>query len=154
MANEEGAPKLHIDSDWKAEAQKERERLAEKEKKREESGPQQGELPPADFKGLVGLLASQAIMGLGVMGDQKTGRVVVDLEGSKFYIDLLGVLDEKTQGNLDEGEADELAQVLSELRGRYVQLSDLIAKQGGAAGAPPAGEPKTPNLHLRTPEGD
>ena len=35
---------------------------------------QQGELPPADFRALVGTLASQAIMGLGALADPKTGQ--------------------------------------------------------------------------------
>ena len=95
MSDDEQAPKIQVDTDWKAEAQAEKERLSQKEADRskatEEAGPP-GELPPADFKGLVGLLASQAIMGLGAYTDPKSGGVVIDLVGSKFAIDLLAVI--------------------------------------------------------------
>lgn len=130
--------KLHIDSDWKAEARAEKERLARKaEQAQAERGdrPRPGELPPADFKTLVSVLASQAIMGLGAVGDQRTGRVVIDLPGSKFSIDLLGVLQEKTAGNLSAEETTELKQLLVELRGRFVEISEAVARQ--AAAAPP-----------------
>ncbi|MHC4142258.1 MAG: DUF1844 domain-containing protein [Planctomycetota bacterium] len=132
MTSEE--PKIQIDSDWKAEAQAEKERLAEKEQAQAEREPDQrpGELPQPDFRALVGTLASQAIMGLGAVGDPKTGRVVIDLVTSRFSIDLLGVLEEKTKGNISEDEAKELTQTLAELRARFVQISNLVAQQSVA----------------------
>jgi hypothetical protein len=136
------APKIHVDTDWKAQAQAEKERLArleqEKQAQRGDTGRDRG-LPPADFRTLVGTLASQAIMGLGAMGDPKTGRVVVDLDGSKFAIDLLGVLEEKSRGNLTKDESTELTQVLLELRNRFVQITQLVAKQAAATGQPAGG---------------
>ena len=169
---DDSAPKLQIDSDWKAEAQREKERLSEKEKSKPAKpaksgpggaagaggapgmagagmggagGPHEGELPEASFKSLVGMLASQAIMGLGAMADEKTGRVVVDLEGSRFAIDLLDVLEQKTKGNLEAEEAKELTAILAELRSRYVQINNLVAKQmaqqAAAAMASPPGGP-------------
>jgi hypothetical protein len=132
MTEEE--PKIQIDRDWKAEAQAEKERLADQEQAQAESEPAQrpGELPPADFRALVGTLASQAIMGLGALGDSKTGRMVIDLGTARFSIDLLGVLEEKTKGNISEEEAKELTQALSELRARFVQISNLVAQQSVA----------------------
>jgi hypothetical protein len=142
--NAEDAPKLQIDSAWKAEAQAEKERLAEQEKETaagpgEEPG--RGTLPEANFKSLVGVLASQAIMGLGTMQDPETKGIVIDLEGARFGIDLLGVIEEKTKGNLSEEEASELKQLLSELRSRFIQVTQLVAQQAasGNLGTPPAG---------------
>ena len=131
MTSDEQTPKIQVDTDWKAEAQAEKERLAKQEAEREEQGGSEapGELPPADFKGLIGLLASQAIMGLGAYTDPKSGGVVIDLVGSKFAIDLLAVIEEKTKGNLDEAETTELGQILAELRSRFVQVADAVAKQ-------------------------
>ena len=130
-------PKLHIDSDWKAQAQAEKDRLAEKEAARAaESGAgmhagmgPEGELPPADFRALVASLASQAMMGLGAYGDPQTGRVVIDIVGAQYAIELLGVLEEKTKGNLSEEEAAELKEVLAHLRARFVQIAKLVAAQ-------------------------
>ena len=148
-------PKLHIDSDWKAEAQAEKEKLAaEADKKTAEGGaPAPGELPPADFKSLMGLLASQAIMGLGAYTDPQSGGVVVDLPGAKFAIDLLGVLEEKTKGNLSEEEGEEISKVLAELRSRFVQVAQLVAQQSEAGGAAPTGAtPASPPPDLRIEE--
>ena len=142
-------PKIQIDRDWKAAAQAEKERLAEQEQAQAEREPGQrpGELPPADFRALVGTLASQAIMGLGAFGDSKTGRVVIDLGTARFSIDLLGVLEEKTKGNISQEEAKELEQTLAELRARFVHISNLVAQQSvaGAEGkAPDIGEQLQP----------
>ena len=59
-------PRLHIDSDWKAQAQAEKERLAEQEAARAANAPDGGEMPVADFHALVMTLGSQAMMGLGI----------------------------------------------------------------------------------------
>src|ERR1043165_7113408 len=135
MADTDNKPKIHIDSDWKAEAQKEKERLAQKEQARAPKAGAAGaagataaakgsaegaehELPEASFRSLVGMLASQAVMELGTMADPQTNRVIVDLEGARFAIDLLDVLEQKTKNNLTDEESKELRQILAELRSR------------------------------------
>ena len=145
MSSDE-APKLHIDSDWKAEAQAEKERLAEKEK---EAGPAEGGagaagLPEADFRALIGMLAYQAMAGLGGAVDPQSGKAMVDPEGARFVIDLLGVLEEKTKGNLTDEESGELTQVLAQLRSQFVQIMQALAAQ--QAGAAPIGDGPDPNL--------
>jgi hypothetical protein len=146
MAENSGdAPKLIIDSDWKNEAQAEREKLAASEKKSEgqqgEGAP--GEMPPADFNGLMGMLATQALMYMGGIADPSTGKPVFDPLYAQHMIDLLGVLEEKTKGNLSAEEASEIAGVLHELRSRFVELMQMVAKQrastGGAGSMPPGG---------------
>jgi hypothetical protein len=144
MTQQDPPPKLHIDSDWKAEAQAEKERLVAEEQARSQSKPSAkragpGDLPEASFRSLCGLLVSQALMGLGTMEDPQSGGIVVDLEGSRFAIDLLDVLEEKTKGNLDAEEATELRQLLAELRSRFVQISQLVAQQAARPGGPGAG---------------
>jgi hypothetical protein len=139
-------PRLHIDSDWKAQAQAEKERLAKQEQE-SKSAADQHSLPPASFQSLISVLASQAIMGLGTMADPKSGRIIVDLEGARFSIDLLGVLEEKTKGNRSKEEDDDLRQVLAELRNRYVQIVQLVAQQqqkAAAGGATAAADPDAP----------
>jgi len=148
--SEADAPKLHVDSDWKAQAQAEKDRMAAQEAQKP-ARPGRDEMPPADFRSLVGLLASQAVGGLGGYADEQ-GRVMVDLMGSRFAIDLLGVLEEKTKGNLSEEEAKDLREVLAELRSRFVQIAQAVATRmaqgkGGPSAVPsldepPAGGPK------------
>ena len=121
---------LHIDSDWKAQAQAEKEAMkakAAKTTQAPEAGP--NALPEPSMKALVGMLASQAIMGLGVMQDPETKGVVIDLQGSRYAIDLLSVVQEKTKGNLSDEEDAELEQILVELRSRFVQVADVVRQQ-------------------------
>ena len=146
-------PRIHVDSDWKAEAQAEKERLVEVSAKKEAP---KSDLPPDDFKGLMGVLASQAIMGLGAYTDPQTGGVVIDLPGAKFAIDLLAILEEKTVGNITEDEAGELKNILNELRSRFVQIAQLVAQQAAAGvgpdGTPTGGNPADiPNLRIEEP---
>lgn len=123
--------KIQIDTDWKAEAQAERERLAREDLTAEEDpeSGQPGALPPADFQSLIGALASQAVMGLGGVRDPKSGAVVVDLPGARFAIDLLAVVEAKTRGNLEQEEEKALTQALAELRDRFVKISQAVAAQ-------------------------
>jgi len=110
--SEDTTPEIQIDSDWKAEAQAEKERLSEAEKKVEEKAEAR-QMPEPNFRGLLGILASQALMGLGMHQDPSGKGVMVDLEGSKFAIDLLEMIKEKTEGNLTEEESAELDQLVT-----------------------------------------
>ncbi len=138
----DSAPKILIDTDWKAEAQAEKARLAQKaDEAATKGGSRPGEMPPASFQMLVGTIASQAVMGLGAVRDPKSGGVVVDLEAARFAIDLLGVIEVKTKGNLSDDEAKELTQALAELRNRFVQVSDAVKAQVAGGGAPTIVDP-------------
>ncbi len=148
--SESDTPKLHVDSDWKAQAQAEKERLTKQEVAK---GPKAGreEMPPADFRSLVGLLASQAVGGLGGYTDEQ-GRVMVDLMGSRFAIDLLGVLQEKCKGNLTPEESKDIAEVVAELRNRFVQIAQMVAARA-ASGEPLTQRPASPGAAAATPAG-
>ena len=137
-------PKIIVDSDWKAEAQKEKERLVEAEQATEaENAGGEGGLPNADFRGLVGSMATQAMMYLGAFPDEQ-GRAIFAPEYARHYIDLLAVLEEKTKGNLTEEESKELTGVVHELRVRFVQIVQGVAaaqdEESGEGGesTPPA----------------
>lgn len=74
---------------------------------------------PAFFD-LLGVLAEPVPF---YLGDARlpTGESGENLEAARFYIDLLEVLRQKTEGNLEPREADALEDVLYRLRLRYVQ---------------------------------
>jgi hypothetical protein len=107
-------PKIHVDSDWKAEAAAEKARLSETA----EEGPHGP--PAADFIGLVQLLAMQAVVGLGGLAGPGGQEIPPNLEAAKHHIDLLDVLDRKTKGNLDPRERSVLDTTLHQLRMAYV----------------------------------
>lgn len=77
-------------------------------------------LPPADVTTLIEFLAQQVSLYLGE--PDPMGRAVqANLPAAGLFIDLLGVLQEKTKGNLALEESQVLDQILYALRLRYVQ---------------------------------
>lgn len=122
-------PKIIVDSDWKQQAQAEKERLAQAEKaKGEQAGSAQDPNRPVDFIDLVQSLASQALLYMGAIPDPESGRAVLAPEMARMSIDMLGVLETKTKGNLTEEESSALTDVLRELRFQFVEVSRAIAK--------------------------
>ena len=120
------------DEDWKAQVEAEKaaaeedtpgqaepapdpvtETAAGEEKVAGEEPPQAEplQLPPATFDILVVTLATQAMALLGQAGNSKT-----DLPLARHHIDLLAMLEEKTEGNRTEEETTLLANLLHELR--------------------------------------
>jgi hypothetical protein len=89
-------------------------------------------LPPASFSFIVLSLRAQAEMYLGLMhmGEEKPEP---DLVMARHSIDLMAVLLEKTKGNLALEEHRLLENSLTELRFRFVQVSEDHAASGAAA---------------------
>lgn len=79
-------------------------------------------LPPVDFSGLALSLATSALFHLGLVADPETGEPGrKDLRLARHTIDTLELLQDKTRGNLTEEEAALLANLLTELRMRFVE---------------------------------
>ena len=66
-------------------------------------------------------LSTEALAYLGEMPHPLTRQVQTDLPAAQHFIDILGLLQEKTRGNLDQGEAELLERVLYDLRLKYVE---------------------------------
>ncbi|MDI6606442.1 MAG: DUF1844 domain-containing protein [Candidatus Omnitrophota bacterium] len=104
--------KKRVDEGWKEAAEKEKENL----KKEGKFVP-----PEADFKFFVTTLALQASIALGGMPNPVTNKKEEDFTQAKFIIDTLGMLKEKTKGNLNKEEEGLLENILYELRMQYVE---------------------------------
>jgi len=87
-------------------------------------------LPPATFEFFVLSMKMQAEMSLGLIhfGEEKD-RPKPDLRVARHSIDLLSMIAEKTKGNLTLEEQRLIENSLTELRFRFVQVSDQQAKQ-------------------------
>jgi hypothetical protein len=87
-------------------------------------------LPPATFEFFVLSLKTQAEMSMGLyhFGEEKD-RPKPDLRIARHSIDLLAMIAEKTKGNLSYDEQRLIENSLTELRFRYVQVSEAQAKQ-------------------------
>ena len=79
------------------------------------------ELPAADFNMFLSSLSMQAMMALGEAPHPVTGAAQEDFEQARYLIDILGMLQEKTQGNLTPEESSLLEGLLYELRMKYVE---------------------------------
>jgi len=151
MADDGDSPKIHIDEDWKTQVQAEKEALARASHGTAEpaapnpaaetpantestSGPaasarpaRSAPLPEASLLMLISMLATQATISLGGMADPITGKATVDFDQARHMIDLLQVIEDKTQGNRTPQESALLTRLLSELRLSYLALKEESA---------------------------
>jgi hypothetical protein len=132
-------PTLHVDTDWKKQAQEEKKRLAEKEKERTAAtspptmaGAPGGaparaarDMPPASFATVVQGIVTQVLFYLGELAT-RGGEPMVNLDLAKHHIDTLAVLEEKTHGNLSDEEKRLLDAALYETRMRYVSVASQM----------------------------
>jgi hypothetical protein len=109
-----------VDSDWKDRLEADREKLQEKiESQEAPTAP----IPPATFMTILSSFATQTMIALGEVEVPGAEGRAVDLDAARLAIDLLGVLKEKTAGNLNDIEQRSLDDVLQNLRLRFVQKS-------------------------------
>jgi hypothetical protein len=107
------------------------------------TNPGMDRMPEMTFERVVQSLYMQALIQLGAAGapDQQPQ---LDLLGARQTIDMLGILGEKTKGNLAPSEETLLQTALFEVRMAFLEVTQAIARQaaarqqGGAPGMPPA----------------
>jgi hypothetical protein len=101
--------------------------------------PAVGAQPPVGFEHLVQQFYVSAMIQMGA-GTQEGQRPRVDILGARTTIDLLGVLAEKTKGNLTEAEDRTLQSVLFEARMAFLELTSMINMQAMQPPVPPPGK--------------
>lgn len=157
----EDNPFLHIDTDWKKQAQEEKKRLVEQEQKRAQeqqqraaappigvmggmaglaadvaatTGPapspgtargRQREMPEASLATLVQSIMTQVLYYLGDLAP-RGAEPSLNLDMAKHHIDTLGMLEQKTQGNLTPDEQKTLDGALYETRMRFVNVASQL----------------------------
>jgi hypothetical protein len=90
-------------------------------------GERNGRIPPAhplpemDFSSFIFSLSTSALFHLGEVPDPVTQKREKDLPLAKQTIDILGMLKEKTRGNLTSEEGKLLENLLTDLRWRYIR---------------------------------
>lgn len=80
-------------------------------------------LPPADIESLFYMLATSAMVNLGLVPDPVEQKNKPNLELAKHNIDTLGILQKKTSGNLTSEESKLLDSLLYDLRMKYVKAT-------------------------------
>ncbi|MFH1686796.1 MAG: DUF1844 domain-containing protein [bacterium] len=92
------------------------------------------------FMQLVLSLQAAAMQQMGKVASLVSGEIERDLAMARQSIDLLGMLDTKTKGNLTDDEARILSHVLYELRLNFVDESKKQPPAGEAATSTPAAD--------------
>jgi hypothetical protein len=115
-AKEEAGPEEQAEEP-KPTTQKETEDRA----KVEEEVTQEMPFPEINFSTFIFSLNTSALLHLGEIPDPATGKQQEDLGMAKQTIDLIAMLQEKTQGNLAPDEENLVKHILYDLRLRYVQ---------------------------------
>ena len=90
---------------------------------------------PASFVNFLMSIASNAASALGMMEHPVTHERGVDLELGKHWIDVLGMLQKKTKGNLAPQEMQMLESLLADLRMQFVSLSNATPKTRSFSGS-------------------
>ncbi len=88
---------------------------------------------PAGFGNFIMSIASNAASSLGMMEHPVTHKREVDLELAKHWIDILGMLERKTKGNLGAQEEKILESLLADLRMQYVSLTSSVSPRASGA---------------------
>ncbi len=91
---------------------------------REDTSAQKGPLPEIDFNSFIFSLSTSVLIQLGEIEDPFTQKLVKNLPLAKQTIDLIGMLKEKTKGNLSPEEDKVIEHVLYDLRMRYVKTAE------------------------------
>ena len=116
--------KIIVDEDWKGQVQRERDAArspGDKPARQAEASPNV-QPPPANLTYLASSLSVQASICLGFMPDPTSGKSEKNLPLAKHLIDLLEVLQQKTEGNRTPEETDDIEAMLHQLRMIYVQV--------------------------------
>ncbi|MBS1538524.1 MAG: DUF1844 domain-containing protein [Bacteroidetes bacterium] len=77
-----------------------------------------------DFSGIVQMFQMEGYVALGKLKHPATDTIEKNLDHASFIIDLISVIEDKTRGNLTDGEQRFIQQTLQDLRLNYVAESN------------------------------
>ena len=108
-----------------------------------QTNTQSGEMSQR-FIEFVMMQAQNAALFLGQIPNPQTGQGEVNLELAKMFIDQLGMIQEKTRGNLTNEEGAVLRNTLSNLQMAFVEVSQQTRAEKPGASPQPEAKPETP----------
>jgi hypothetical protein len=100
------------------------------------ANPAAGAVPPVSIEHVIQSIYVSAVVALGA-ATEPGQKPRIDILGARQSIDMLGVLQEKTKGNLSEKEQRLLQNALFEVRMMFLEVTNAIAQQ---AQRPPQGK--------------
>lgn len=100
------------------------------------ANPAAGAAPAVTFEHVIQSIYLSALVALGA-ATEPGQKPRIDILGARQSIDMLGILQEKTKGNLNEKEQRLLQNALFEVRMMFLEVTNAIAQQ---AARPPQGK--------------
>ena len=107
--------KKKVDESWKS--------SVIKEKSAPTTADSETPVPEADFAAFVSTLGLQALVALGEIPDAAEQKKKINRPYAQYFIDLIQMLSDKTQGNLSSEEEAMMQNLLYELRMKFVEKS-------------------------------
>jgi hypothetical protein len=89
-----------------------------------ETAAEEEQLPGVNFATFIFSLSSSALLHFGEIADPSSGEKTRNLPMAKHTIDILAMLEEKTQGNLTSDEEQLFKNILYDLRMRYIKETE------------------------------
>jgi hypothetical protein len=89
-----------------------------------ETATEEEQLPGVNFATFIFSLSSSALLHFGEIADPASGEKTKNLPMAKHTIDILAMLEEKTQGNLTSDEEQLFKNILYDLRMRYIKETE------------------------------
>ena len=116
--------KIFIDEDWKSQVEAEKEAASRQPESADDAQAESpaGPLPPPDLTFLSSSLYLQGMISLGLLPNPATDKPEPHLPQARHTIDMLQMLQEKTEGNRTPEETEEFDRILHELRMAYVAV--------------------------------
>lgn len=103
----------NVDENWK--------KSVEKEKQKEPKTKEEPYSMEADFNTFISSMAMEAFIFLGELPNPLTKKKEVNLNQAKYIIDTIALLKDKTKGNLTSDEANNIDNILYELRTKFIE---------------------------------
>lgn len=126
---EEPTVKKRVDESWKEQTEREKQQPAAAPSQGPQAAAQGASAQPealeARFDLFISGLAMEALIALGDLAHPATKRQAANLPQAKYLIDVLGIISDKTKGNLSMDEERLVKDALYQLRMRY------LTKTGG-----------------------
>lgn len=131
--------KKRVDESWKEQAEREKQvpggptaaaepaSVGPSPRSRIETPAGEPGLPEARFDLFISGLAMEALIALGDMAHPVTRKTSLNLTQAKYLVDVLGIIQEKTKGNLSVEEERLISDALYQLRMRYLSKSGAPA---------------------------
>jgi hypothetical protein len=106
----------------------ENEKINEETKEETKENVESYELPPVTFEDFIFNLYNIALINLGYR-DPDSGKIIRNLQMAKHTIDTIGMLEEKTKGNLTPTEGNLVENLLYEMRMNYLRALNVAQNE-------------------------